>query len=271
MLGVFGDFIALFFLGAAVILITRYLLIEGIQYTSDAWHWPQKVRGQVFGYATSVPELVGTVGTASKGLLGAGLWNIAASNIINLTLFVVALLYYRRGKQLIKVKFADEVGFSLGAIAIPAALVLLDSWAESPWTALGLFLFFISYLVVDQWLNSEGELEEEPGARGDQGIKGITLILAGLIGIVIAGNYLGIVAESIVVNFKVPEWAVGWILGAITSLPELTTFFAVFAAGKDSPDDKDCQESLDNLAASNMSNLGLIYPIGIMVYLFCRS
>ena len=70
---------------------------------------------------------------------------------------------------------------------------------------------------------------------------------------------------------KVPEWAVGWVLGFITSLPEMTAFFAVFASAKEElagpDDDTDCQENLDGLCASNMSNLALIYPVGILVFL----
>ena len=67
----------------------------------------------------------------------------------------------------------------------------------------------------------------------------------------------------------VPQWGVGWILGFITSLPELTTFFAVFSEAKKRGEKSDAslQANLDNLAASNMSNLGLIFPIGISVYL----
>ncbi|MEC7987911.1 MAG: sodium/calcium exchanger protein, partial [Myxococcota bacterium] len=114
--------------------------------------------------------------------------------------------------------------------------------------------------------NEEGATQD-----GKHGTKGIILIVLGLLGIVVTGNYLGMVAESIVNTLNVPQWAVGWILGVITSLPELTTFFAVFAAGKNSLSDNDCQESLDNLAASNMSNLGLIYPIGIVVFLLYSS
>jgi len=275
MLGGPTDFILLILLGALTIVLTRYLLIEGIQYTSDAWKIPKKVRGQILGYATSVPELVGTVGTAAKGLLGAGLWNIAASNIINLSLFVCALLYYRRGQKITQVKFMDEIGFSIGAIIVPTALVLMGDWASSPWTALGLFAFFVVYIVVDRLVNETEEEAETDDNGADapktHGQKGLILIALGLLGIVVVGNYLGIVAESIVNTVKVPEWAVGWILGLITSLPELTTFFAVFAAAKGSLDDSDCQEGLDNLAASNMSNLGLIYPIGIVVFLLCAS
>jgi cation:H+ antiporter len=266
------DFIYLIVLGLLTIVLTKYLLIEGIQCLSIAWKFPSKVRGQILGYATSVPELVGTVGTASKGLLGAGLWNIASSNIINVTLFFSALLYYRRQKALMKSKFLDELGFSICAIIIPVALVALGSASKSIWTALGLFVFFVLYLIIDKKLNPQEEEKSEkdpPTEHQNQlGMKGIILVILGLIGVVIVGNYLGIVAEKIVKELSVPQWGVGWILGFITSLPELTTFFAVFAAGQTSPDDEDCQEALDNLAASNMSNLGLIYPIGIVVFLW---
>jgi Ca2+/Na+ antiporter len=98
----------------------------------------------------------------------------------------------------------------------------------------------------------------------------VFLIAAGVLGIVILGRFLGAVAERVVVLAGVPEWAVGWILGFITSLPEMTAFFAVFASAHElgrPDDDTDCQENLDSLAASNMSNLGLIYPIGVAVFL----
>ena len=60
-------------------------------------------------------------------------------------------------------------------------------------------------------------------------------------------------------------------IGGASPLPEMTAFFAVFAsartAGLPATDSTDCQENIDSLTASNMSNLGLIYPIGIIVFL----
>ena len=269
MLGGYLDFLWLFLLGGVVIAITRFLLIQGIQWASDAWEIPRKVQGQILGYATSAPELVGTLGTASKGLIGAGLWNVAASNIINLLLFTSAALYYKRSKMLVQRKFIDEAGFALGAIAIPCLLVLNEDFARSPYAAGGLFLYFVSYLVLDKVFNPKEEEDDDTdgGVDTKQGAKGIAFIVLGLLGIIITGNFLGTVAESIVTQLHVPEWAVGWILGVITSLPELTSFYAVFAASKASEDDEDCQQNLDNLAASNMSNVGLIYPLGILVFL----
>jgi len=269
MLGGYQDFVWLILLGIAVVFITRLLLINGIQLTSDAWKIPRKIQGQIMGYATSAPELVGTVSTAAKGLLGAGLWNVTASNIINLILFMTAALYFGRSKALVKRKFADEIGFALGAIVLPVILVTREHWAKSKWAALVLFGFFVVYVVLDKVFNRPNPDEDDDVAPKDpsNGPKGIVYILLGIAGIIIAGNYLGIVAESIVNRLSVPEWAVGWILGVITSLPEMTSFYAVFALAKEQGGDESCQQNLDNLAASNMSNVGLIYPIGIVVYL----
>ena len=269
MLGGYQDFVWLILLGIAVVFITRLLLINGIQLTSDAWKIPRKIQGQIMGYATSAPELVGTVSTAAKGLLGAGLWNVTASNIINLILFMTAALYFGRSKALVKRKFADEIGFALGAIVLPVILVTQEHWAKSKWAALVLFGFFVVYVVLDKVFNRPNPDENDGVASKDpsKGPKGIVYILLGIVGIIIAGNYLGIVAESIVTKMSVPEWAVGWILGVITSLPEMTSFYAVFALAKEQGGDESCQQNLDNLAASNMSNVGLIYPIGIVVYL----
>ena len=264
------EFVYLIILGIITIVLTRFLLIDGIVMVASAWGIPKKTRGQVLGYATSVPELVGTVGTASKGLLGAGLWNIYASNIINLVLFLAAVIYYKQHKRLLQKKFWDEIGFSVGAIIIPFFLVQFGSQATSIWIAGALFVFFISYIVMDHFMNpsSEEEESEEEEVLSDSAIRGIILIVVGLLGVIVLGEFLGEVAESIVYSLNVPQWAVGWILGVLTSLPEMTSFFALFKAGQHSPNDDDCQEALDNLAASNMSNLGLIYPLGILMFLW---
>lgn len=267
------EFVYLVILGVLTIILTRFLLIDGIMMVASAWDIPKKIRGQVLGYATSVPELVGTVGTASKGLLGAGLWNIYASNIINLVLFLVAASYYKQHKRLLQKKFIDEIGFAVGAIIVPFFLVQFASQARSVWVAGALFACFIAYVVVDRSVNTsiEDADSEEEEVLSDSAVRGIILIVVGLLGVIVLGEFLGEVAESIVHSLNVPQWAVGWILGILTSLPEMTSFFALFKAGQHSSSDDDCQEALDNLAASNMSNLGLIYPLGILMFLWVTA
>jgi Ca2+/Na+ antiporter len=261
-------------LGLAVVFITR-VIVRGIELYAASGAMTAKAKGQFLGYATSLPELVGTVGTAGNGLLSASLWNVASSNIINLTLFVMAASFYRRVPALFKRKFLDEIAFALVAFGVPLVLCQWDGLARSPLTAVALFGFFLAYLFIDHRPNPDPPPSMTAGRnRGDATIrvKGIALTVVGVLGIVLAGNYLGDQAEIVVRGFGVSEWAVGWILGFITSMPEMTAFFAVFASARegDRPptDDTDCQENLDSLAASNMSNLGFVFPIGIAVYLF---
>ncbi|MCP4845276.1 MAG: hypothetical protein GY901_09275, partial [Actinomycetia bacterium] len=66
----------------------------------------------------------------------------------------------------------------------------------------------------------------------------------------------------------------GWLLGVVTSLPEVVTFFSVYATSRREGKAhllEDTQEVLDNLAASNMSNTGLIYPVGLSVFLIVTA
>jgi len=280
------------FIGLAllVVVVTRYMLLAGLQEVARAYNVPKKVQGQLLGYATSAPELVGTAATAARGLLGAGLWNIAASNIINCFLFLSAVLYYRRGRTLLQRAFIGELSFTAAAVAVPLVLAGNDAWARAPWMAGLLLGFFVVYLVADRVISNRLGGSEQPrvdeevlhdvgqddaeqhNSAPKRGLLGLALLVGGVLGIIIIGNGLGQVAEVIVLHLNVPQVAIGWILGVVTSLPELTTFFAVFAAARGDATGRDaCQLGLDNLAASNMSNLGLVYPIGILLFLYATS
>ena len=268
------------FIGLALLVVgvTRYLLLAGIEEGGRAWGVPAKIEGQILGYATSVPELVGTVATAARGLLGAGLWNVAASNIINWLLFGAAVLYYRRGSAVFRRVYLGEIGFAATAVAVPLVLSRQGAWSRTPMVALALLGFFLLYQVADRVISARladvGEAADEasapgPDQQGASGLRAVIFMLLGLVGIVVIGHFLGGVAERIVVALDVPQFAVGWILGLVTSLPEMTTFFAVFAAAKGEPTAQGAaQRSLDNLAASNMSNVGLVYPIGILIFVY---
>jgi len=269
----YKDLVLLIALGLGVVVITRYLLTRGVEWLADNAHLSPKLKGKILGFSTSIPELVATSSTAAMGLLGAGLWNIASSNIINSVLFVSALIWYRQQGRIVQTQFIDEIGFAASAIGLPLLLATQSGMERSPWTAVGLFGVFLVYLVLDKILNRhvrEEYAEEIERVEGTHSVAAaLALIGLGIVGITLSGYYLGQVAANVVNGLGMPQWAVGWILGFITSLPELTTFFAIFAAAKKRGEKSDAslQANLDNLAASNMSNLGLIFPIGITVFL----
>jgi Ca2+/Na+ antiporter len=86
--------------------------------------------------------------------------------------------------------------------------------------------------------------------------------------------FLGGVTAEVVEQLGVYPAVAGWILGVVTSLPEMVTFFAVYAASsREGRLQKlnDTQEALDNLTGSNMANVGIVYPIGLLAYLLGSS
>ena len=140
---------------------------------------------------------------------------------------------------------------------------------DTHWIVVPLLLcMFVVYLVADRRLNKESEV---PAVKAVGNLPiGIIMCVVALVLIAGAGFFLGDATKSVVQQMGVHPAIAGWILGTVTSLPEVVTFFSVFATSRrEGKADKidDSQEALDNLAASNMSNTGLIYPIGLAVYL----
>lgn len=259
-------------LSAAVIVASvRYLLIPGIGRIGAALKFSAKVRGQMIGYATSVPEFTVLVAGALNGVFNAGMWNIASSNIINWVLFMITVMAFRQQLDLRNRVFIDEIAFGILSVAIPLAMFALRIGTGYA-TAAGLIAFFVFYKVLDKRLNKAGKPAPlPPGAVGGTWWGGTGMLVVGVGAILLAGRFLGNSAGALVKQLNVPAWAVGWILGLVTSVCELASFIEIYRIHrpKDSPEHiKDTQEAIDALVASNISNLGLILPLGMLIYLF---
>ncbi len=264
------DLVILVLSASAIVVSVRYLLIPGIGRIGAVLKFSPKVRGQIIGYATSVPEFTVLVAGAFNGVFKAGMWNIASSNIINLVLFAITVMAFRQQLDLRHRGFIDEIAFGLLSIVIP--LVMFAAGISTGYiTVAGLIAFFILYKVLDRRLNKTGKPAPlPPGAESGTWWGGSIMLVAGIGIILAAGRILGGSAGSLVRMLHVPAWAVGWILGLVTSVCELASFIEIYRIHrpKDSPTHiKDTQEALDALVASNISNLGLILPLGMLVYL----
>ncbi|QDV40408.1 Sodium/calcium exchanger protein [Stieleria neptunia] len=254
---------------AAIILLVKYGLLRGIDHIAGAMNWSAKARGQLTGYATSVPELVCLVAAGLAGVWEAGLWNIASSNIINVVLMLLAVTFYRQFGKLFNIRFLDEIVFAGLAVAVP--IVLMKLGMDSQWYLVPVLLgFFVVYQLVDRRVNRPAkEKEESLEAVGNLHL-GITLGVTTLIAIAVAGMFLGDATATVVDELKVHPAIAGWILGVVTSIPEMVSFFAVYAASKRDGqlgELNDTQEALDNLTGSNMANVGFVYPVGLFAYL----
>ncbi len=246
---------------AAIIVLVKYGLLRGIDHIAGAMNWSAKARGQLTGYATSVPEFVCLVAAGLAGVWEAGLWNIASSNIINVALMLMAVTFYRQFGKLFNMRFFDEIVFAGLAVAVP--IVLMRLGMDSQWYLIPILLsFFLVYQFVDKRVNRAVKGEEEVREAVGSLHIGITLGVTTLIAIAISGMFLG--------ELKVHPAIAGWILGVVTSIPEMVSFFAVYAASKRDGqlgELNDTQEALDNLTGSNMANVGFVYPVGLFAYL----
>ena len=265
------DLFVLVMSAAVVVGSVRFLLIPGIGRVGVALKFSAKVRGQMIGYATSIPELTVLVAGAFAGVFKAGLWNIAASNIINCILFLVTVFAFRQQIDLKNRSFVDEIAFGLLSVVIPL-LLFVAHIGTNLWAVLGLLGCFVVYKILDKRFNKVGKPAPiPPGSENGTLRGGLLWIVVGIILILAAGRFLGSSAGALVTQLNVPAWAVGWILGLVTSVCELTSFIEIYrihrAKNPSSGNIKDTQEALDALVASNVANFGLILPIGMLVYL----
>jgi Ca2+/Na+ antiporter len=258
---------------AVILVVVKYGLITGLERVALALGWSAKARGQATGFATSAPELVVLTAAGLSGVWEAGLWNIASSNIINVTLMMVAVVRYGQVKELVNKRFIDEIAFAVAAIILPIALMNMGLDRELPLVP-GLLVFFVIYRIVDRRFNP-------PAATTAPAIEsvgnlplGLIMTVTALVCVAVAGVFLGAATEDVVHEIGVHPVAAGWILGFVTSLPEMVTFFAVYGTAKREgrlDELEDTQEVLDNLTASNMANVGIVFPIGLGAYLLASG
>ncbi len=257
----------------AIILLVKFGLLRGIDNIANAMKWSAKTRGQITGYATSVPELVCLVAAGLAGVWEAGLWNIVSSNIINAGLMLTAVTFYRQFRELFNRRFADEVGFAALAVTMP--LVLMNWGMDTQWYLIPILLgFFAVYQIVDKKVNRSDKTDETPHEAVGSLPFGLIVGLSALIAIAIAGMILGGATADVVEQLGVHPAIAGWILGVVTSIPEMVSFFAIYVTASREgrlQELDDTQEALDNLTVSNMSNVGIVYPVGLLAFLLGSS
>lgn len=250
------------------VISVRFLLMPGIDMVCSTLKFSTKTRGQIIGYATSVPELSIVLISALNGIFDAGLWNIVSSNVINWLLFMTAVLVFKQQVELINKRFVDELLFGLLSVIIPLALHRFF-----PKPALGpvffLLALFFAYKMVDHFLYNRDEIIiEETGPPRHGMTLGIFMIVIGIIAILLAGKFIGTNAKSLIISLGAPSWMIGWILGMVTSIPEFTSFFEIYRVEKKRNQlhlTQDTQQALDAMVTSNMMNLCIILPVGIVV------
>ena len=202
----------------------------------------------IVGFATSMPEMVASVQAALKGSPQIAWGNVVGSNLAN-TLMIL-------GVSAMVMPIALTGGGRRDAfVALIVTLVLWGLAASglgARWIGLVLLGGIVAYIVW-RYLHPSEEAVDDMGEDKDvNGLLAGMLFVAGLIILVLGGQFLVDGAIGLATIFKVPETVIGLTVVAVgTSLPELAASIAAALRGKSGL-------ALGNVVGSNIYNILLI-------------
>lgn len=261
-----------------IVLISKYILVTTLRKLAEAMNLKAKTVGDIAGYATSVPELLTITTSSLRGLTGASVYNILSSNVINLIQYLGAILLNKNASKLRNKAIVIDLVMVFFTIAIPIVFLKLD--IELKLVVVPLFIIlYILFMVLNNNVhklylkNEDEELEEEIEEERKEQKKNpgkvlryvLVLIVTGVL-LFIIGEMLGDTLENLCNLFGVSEVIVGILLGLVTSLPELITFFEAQRYYKKVDDDMlGVVEATNNLLTSNILNLFAIQSVGILI------
>ena len=265
-----------------IVLISKYILVTTLRKLAEAMNLKAKTVGDIAGYATSVPELLTITTSSLRGLTGASVYNILSSNVINLIQYLGAILLNKNASKLRNKAIVIDLVMVFFTIAIPIVFLKLD--IELKLAVVPLFIIlYILFMVLNNNVhklylkNEDEELEEEIEEERKEQKKNprkvlryvLVLIVTGVL-LFIIGEMLGDTLENLCNLFGVSEVVVGILLGFVTSLPELITFFEAQRYYKKVDDDMlGVVEATNNLLTSNILNLFAIQSVGILIFGYC--
>ena len=272
------EFVKFMFFSGLIVVISKYALVPVLRKLAESLNLKPKTVGNIAGIATSVPELLTVSFSAVTGLASASAYNIISSNVINNVQYLLAIFMNKNQKHL--QNRALKVDLILVALTIIIPIAMLAFHIEFSISIVPIFIllfllfYFINHNVHKLYLNKVTEEErkieeEEKWVRGKKKIiiKYTVLLLIISILLYAIGNLLSDTLESLCVQFQIPELVIGILLGFITSIPELITFFEAQKHHKEQENGEDgVIEATSNLLTSNILNLFAIQSIGILLF-----
>lgn len=262
-----------------IVIIAKYILVITLRKLAENLNLKPKTVGNIAGYATSIPELL-TVGVSSiQGLVGTSIFNILSSNIINLTQYLASIIINKNKKAFNNPAIRIDLIMVMITIIIPIFLVFKDIEMNLIFVPLFLILYglfiYLNKNIHKLYLEKEDKelekkiQEEEEKERGNTRktlLYTMILIGAGILLYVIA-ELLGDTLYQLCYKLNISQTIIGLLLGFITSIPELITFFEAQKHYKTEKQDEilGVVEATNNLLTSNLLNLFIIQSIGILI------
>lgn len=267
-----------------IVLIAKYILVTTLRKLSENLKLKPKTVGNIAGYATSIPELL-TVGVSSiQGLVGTSIFNILSSNIINLTQYLASIIINKNKKAFNNPAIRIDLIMVMITIIIPIFLVFKNIEMNLIFVPLFLILYslfiYLNKNIHKLYLEKEDKelekkiKEEEEKERGNTRKTLLyTMILIGTgILLYVVAELLGDTLYQLCYKLNISQTVIGILLGFITSIPELITFFEAQKHYKKKKQDEilGVVEATNNLLTSNLLNLFIIQSIGILISYYSK-
>lgn len=235
--------LVLFVLGFIFLVKGADILVEGSSSVAKKYKISNLVIGlTIVAFGTSTPEFIISAMAALKGSTGISLGNIIGSNMSN-TLLILGVAAIMGPLLIKKDTVSKQIPFSLLAVLAVVFLVndsIIEKGLQSALTridGLVLILFFVIFMYYTYFMNkSEQGVLETLGEGKIQIYKTwtcVSMIVAGLAGLLLGGYWIVNGAIEIAVFFGLSEALIGLTIVAIgTSLPELATSAVAARKGK---------------------------------------
>jgi cation:H+ antiporter len=253
-------------LGFAVLIKGAGLLVDGASSIARRFNVSDLVIGlTVVAFGTSTPELFVSIIASVKGNTGIAIGNVLGSNTSNILLIlaVSALICpLRVGPGTVW----KEIPLSLLAVVVMAVVAndhILDhrNFSEISRTdGLVLLCFFTIFMYYTVGIAKRIEGMEDLVPAKKHGIfRSILLVVGGLVGLGIGGQWIVAGAVRMASKFGMSESLVGLTIVAVgTSLPELAT--SAVAAYK-----KNVEIAVGNVVGSNIFNIFFVLGISATI------
>lgn len=269
----FFEFIKFIVYSILIVLIAKYALVKILRNISSQLNLKPKTTGYIAGIATSIPELLTVSFSAFTGLIETSTYNIISSNIIN-ALQYSASVFLNKNQNVVKnTAIKVDLFLVLITILIPIFIAIFDIEHNFILIPIFIFLFVLFYRLSHNahklyMKKNDTKVEEKENSSDKSTFKVILdflLLVITSIVLYFIGEQLSNVLEVLCNTFNISQVVIGILLGVITSLPELITFFE---SQKHHEDEKEgVVEATSNLLTSNMINLFIVESIGITLYL----
>ena len=263
----FLEIIKFIIYSALIVLISKYILVTTLRKLAESLKLKPKTVGNIAGYATSIPELLTITTSSLRGLSGASVYNIISSNVINFIQYIGAILLNKNVDKIKNRAIITDIILVIFTILIPIVLLKMNIELNIMIVPIFVILYILFRVINDNVHKMYLKIEEEKESKNRfQTIKYIIyLVITGFL-LYFVGDKLGNTLETLCKLFNISEAIIGILLGFITSIPELMTFFESQKYYKKEADDMlGVVEATNNLLTSNILNLFAIQTIGILI------